>query len=172
MSPTNKDAPESRAAVKREDHPYVHAVLLNDPVWRSNRFALRRMGLLHEPAYFDYWDAPEAICGRTVRVVYPMHFQPHKEEGACRECTQLMDILQIAPERYPDLAREVTQQVQERESRAREKHEKAREKQAEAERMLADMFDAIDDEIEVPPELTALLEPRAEHGESDASDTA
>jgi hypothetical protein len=169
---TTDNVPESRAAAKREDHPYVHAVLLNDPVWRSNRSALRRVKFRHEPAHFDYWDAPEAICGRPVRVVYPMHFQPHKEEGACPECTQLIDILLIAPEKYPDLARQMTEQVQERESRSREKYEKAREKQAEAERKLARMFDAIDEEEELPSEITALLEPRAEHDESDASDTA
>lgn len=172
MRTTDKDVPESRAAVKREDHPYVHAVLLNDPVWRSNRSAVRRMKFRHEPAYFNYWDAPEAMCGRPMRVVYPMHFQPEKEEGACPECTQLMDILLIAPEKYPDLARQITEQVQERESRSREKYNEAREKLAEAERKLARAFDAVDDEEVLPPEITALLEPRAERDGSEASDTA
>jgi hypothetical protein len=172
VTTTDKNMPESRAAVKRENHQYVHAVLLNDPVVRQNRQSLRHIKFRHEPEYFDSWNAPEAICGRTVRVVYPLTFKPDDEGDACPDCARLISIFQLDPERYKAIARQFAEQVRERESRARERHEKAREKQAEAERKLARMFADADDEEEVSPELRALLEPRAERNDSDASDTA
>jgi hypothetical protein len=158
--------------VKREGHQYVHAVLLNDPVWRINRRALRQIKFRYEPEYFDYWDAPEAIGGRQVRVVYTMSFQPDDEDDACPECKLLMSILQLDPEQYPEHARRISQQVQERERRQREKREKAQEKRGKAQHALRHLLDGADesDEDEPSPDLMELL--KRERNDSDASDTA
>jgi predicted ATPase with chaperone activity len=168
----------ARAAVKRSDmspiaRVYVHAVLLNDPVKRWNRRVLRRLAGRREPLELNSWEATDAICSRHVRVVYLMSFQPAKEDNPCRECTQLMTILQQNPEQYPEAAQRIAQEVQEREWEMQQRKNAQQERESKrrkAKRFLEGVADEIDDEEEPPLDLMELL--KRDRDDPDASHTA
>lgn len=71
-----------------DDDAVVHAVLLNHPhSWvRSKTKELRRMGAV---VYLRKLESVTAVCGRDVRVVYPMAFDTGEAEG-CAECNGLL----------------------------------------------------------------------------------
>ena len=164
--------PDSRAAEKQWDvaptagtRVFVHAVLLNDPARPWTRHKARRFRSLHEPEHIEYAsEAPDAVCGRRVRLVYPMSFDD-EEDDACPDCLKLIAIWQIDPEEYRRQARVVEQEIEQRE-RSRRERQKA---QKEAKRL----FKAVDesDDEEQPLDLIDLSE-RADRDEPDASHTA
>lgn len=169
------NVPESRAATKlpksADDRLFVHAVLLNDPVKRIYNDTLRRLRFQHGPEEFHYLGAPEAICGRHVRVVYPMPFKPDEEDDACPECKQLLSILRVDPEQYPPQARRIKQQVRERERELHEKRQRAAEERGKAQHAVRRLFDAEPDdadEEEPSPDLMELLR-RADRDDPDAA---
>jgi hypothetical protein len=142
--------PDTRAAMKRsprsdDDRVYLHAVLLDDPVKRLHRHSLRQLRGRRELRFFNYSDAPEAMCSRRVRVVYPSTFQPDDDDDVCQDCKQLMAILQLDPEQYPEQARRTAKRVQEHEDELREKHEKRAKAQKAQDKILAapDIFAAV-----------------------------
>jgi hypothetical protein len=150
---------------------FVHAVLLDDPVKRLHRHALRRLTFRREPLFLNYWEATEAICSRRVRVIYAMSFHP-EEDDACRECKQLMTILERNPEQYPEEARRIAQQVQERERHRQERINAQQERQTahrKARRFLEGV-DEPDEEEPPPPDLMELLK-RADPDDPGHSDT-
>jgi hypothetical protein len=155
----------ARAAVKRSDlsptaRVYVHAVLLNDPVKRWNWQVLRRLAGRREPLELNSWEATEAICSRHVRVIYRMTFQPEAEDNPCRECTQLMTILQQNPEQYPEAAQRIAQEVQERQWEIQQRKNAQQERETasqKAKRFLEAVADESDDEDEPPLDLMELL---------------
>jgi hypothetical protein len=164
--------PDSRAAEKRWDvsptanvRVFVHAVLLSDPARPWTRYKARRFRSLREPEHIEYaFDAPEAVCGRRVRLVYPMSFDD-EEDDACPDCLKLIAIWQIDPEEYRRQARIVEQEIEQRERSKRERQRA----QTEAKRL----FEALDesDDEEPPPDLMDLLE-RADRDNPDSSHTA
>jgi hypothetical protein len=120
---------------------------------------------MREPERIEFAsEAPEAVCGRRVRLVYPMSFDD-REDDACPDCLKLIAIWRIDPDEYRRQARIVEQEIQQRERSRRER----REAQTEAKRP----FEAVDEsEAEDEPlDLMDLLE-RADGDDPGASHTA
>lgn len=164
--------PDSRAAEKRWDvspsavaRVFVHAVLLNDPARPWTRYKATRFRSMHEPEHIQYAsEAPEAACGRRVRLVYPMSFDD-KEDDACPDCLKLIAIWQIDPDEYCRQVRIIEQEIEQRERSRRERQNA----QGEATRLFGTVVEPGDEDQ--PLDLIDLME-RAERDDPDASHTA
>jgi hypothetical protein len=159
------NSPTTRAAIKRwpksdDDRVYVHAVLLNDPVHHLGRQTTRLLMLQQEAVELDYWHGAEAMCGRSVRVVYKMPFHL-EEDDACPDCKRLMTILRFDPDQYPEQARVIGQRVQAEDERRRlERENRVREQKGARQEVVsfflgADVADEADEDKQ--PDLIELL---------------
>jgi hypothetical protein len=168
--------PNSRAAAKRspasaDDRIFVHAVLLNDPVKRLNRLKLSRRvksesGLIH----FEHWDAPEAICSRRVRLVYPMPFDTAEPENPCNQCLGLLEVLRKNPNLYPSEADRVRREVEEQERKLRERA-RAEKRAIRFLEGRGDEPDDYDDDDEQPDLMELLKRADPDDPDSDSSHT-
>jgi hypothetical protein len=71
-----------------DDDALVHAVLLNHPhAWE--RYKTKELRRMIAERYLRRDEAVTAVCGRDVRVVYPMAFDTGEDE-ACAECKGLL----------------------------------------------------------------------------------
>jgi hypothetical protein len=112
-----------------DDYGPVHAVLLECPdKWRRRK--LDRFKQISHVEFIEYeWNAPQSVCGRSVRVVYPMPFDAD-EDDACPQCKQLLLVRSIDPEEYHRQLHDLERQERQRKSRrlAQKKSEEERQR--------------------------------------------
>jgi hypothetical protein len=87
----------------------VHTVVLDEPSpWACHR--LERLKRLAGIQFIEYaWEAPRALCGVPVRVVYPTAFDV-ADGDACPECRGVAEVRSIDPGEYQRQLRDLEQE--------------------------------------------------------------
>lgn len=89
-------APGDDGWAEVDDNAQVHAVLLDHPQsWR--RYATRELRNMRGVVYLRRYESVTAVCGLSVRVVYPMSFETGEDE-ACRSCKSLLEMRRLVGE--------------------------------------------------------------------------
>lgn len=103
-----RTSPNGRGWAEVDDDPPVHAVLLDHP-HRLSRYWTKDLRKQTTVEYLRRDDSVPAVCGRSVRVVYPMAFDTGADEHLCQACTSMLDARQLMGEaefwRQVDVAR-------------------------------------------------------------------
>jgi hypothetical protein len=106
----------------------VHTVVLDEPN-RWARHRLERLKCVTGVQFIEYaWEAPHALCGVPVRVVYPTAFDGDADD-ACPECTSLAITRSIDPGEYERQLRDWERRERHREWRRVERRVTEEERQ-------------------------------------------
>ncbi|MDA2893616.1 hypothetical protein PDG61_22055 [Mycolicibacterium sp. BiH015] len=92
-----RTSPNGRGWHEVDDDAPVHAVLLNHP-HRLSRYWTKDLRKQTTVEYLRKDESVPAVCGRSVRVVYPMAFDTSAEERLCQACTSMLDARQLMGE--------------------------------------------------------------------------